>query len=281
MPELAGIQVTTQLAITLVPVLLATLVAILLWTVKVPITKGVMMAMVPWAITGAAVHTLYTTGAYDRWAETFFDPVSVYFTMFTVAGLVWAMMDLGSRVSGETAHDAQYLAAAGTGAALATGAAALSGASGSGIAKTFPAFGGLVAAVVVAALAYVAVNVVYSKPLINTGSLGYVLVFGQTLDATMAALALELFGQRPNYQFGRNVVSTARDVSVVASVGPGWALLFVKILLAMVAVSIFGHLLSRSWFRERPEPVYLLMGALTVYGIGPGMHHFFTMVVGG
>jgi uncharacterized membrane protein len=277
----AGLPVTVETLATFVPVLMATLVAALLLTIEVSVSQRVILATVPWFVVGAGAHVLYTTGAYDPWAGYFFGPVSVYFTTFVAAGMVWGMMALSADISGDERHGAQYLAAAGLGATIVVGSVALSSGIGASVSRIYPVFGGIIAALVVAAVAYVGLNVLYPKAMVHTGLVGFFVVFGFALDATMTALAVDRFGSAPSTPLAREVLAVAGDLPTAEAVGVGWLLVFLKIVLALVVVSLVGYALSTKRFRERSGVAYLFLGGVIAAGIGPGVHHFFALLIGG
>jgi uncharacterized membrane protein len=277
----AGLPVTEDTLATLVPVLLAILVAASLLTIEVSVSQRVILASVPWFVVGAGAHVLYTTGAYDPWAEYFFGPLSVYFTTFVAAGMVWGMMALSADISGGDRRGAQYLAAAGLGATIVVGSVALSSGIGASASRIYPTFGGMVGALVLAGVAYVGLNVLYPKAMVHTGAVGFFLVFGQVLDATMTALSVDLFGATPSAPVARQVLPVATDLPTADAFGVGWSLVLLKLVAALLFVSAVGYLLSTDRFRDRPGPAYLLLGLVIAVGLGPGVHHFFTLLVGG
>lgn len=277
----AGLPVTEDTLATFVPVLMATLVAALLLTIEVSVSQRLVLATVPWFVVGAGAHVLYTTGAYDPWAGYFFGPVAVYFTTFVAAGMVWGMMALSADISGGDRHGAQYLAAAGLGATIVVGSVALSSGIGASVSRIYPTFGGLLVALVVAALAYVGLNVVYPKAMVHTGIVGFFVVFGFTLDATMTALSVDLFGGTSSTPVAREVLAVARDLPTASTVGVGWLLVVLKVVAALLVVATVGHLLSTDRLRDYPGVAYLFLGGVIAVGIGPGMHHFFSLVIAG
>jgi uncharacterized membrane protein len=268
-----------DLATLLVPVLMAALVGVFLWVLELPVTRGVVLALTPWMVVGAAGHALYTMGAYDRWAEVLFGPVGAYFTTFVLAGMVWSMMGLAARIDGDAPLAAQYLTAAGTGAALVSGGVVLSAGQGADFSRVYPTFGGLLVTLVIAAGASLLLNYVYSQALVQTGLLGFFAVFGHALDAVMTAVSVDMLGESASYTLGQRVLAVAADLPTAGSVGTGWLLVVVRVVGAVAVVVAVGYLLTRREIKERPAPAYLFLGLVTAYGLGPGMHHFFTILV--
>lgn len=277
----AGLPVTEDTLATFVPVLLAILVVASLLVIEVSVSQRVILASVPWFVVGAGAHVLYTTGSYDPWAEYFFGPVSVYFTTFVAAGLVWGMMALSADISGGDRRGAQYLAAAGLGATIVVGSVALSSGIGASASRIYPTFGGAVGALVLSGVAYVGLNVLYPKAMVHTGAVGFFVVFGQALDATMTTLSVDLFDATSSAPVAQRILSVSAGLPTADAVGVGWLLVLSKVAGALLFVSGVGYLLSTDRFRNRPGPMYLLLGLTIAVGLGPGVHHFFTLLIGG
>lgn len=277
--KVAGVPVPAEFLALGIPVGMALVVAALLIVVEPRVTRGVMLAFTPWMVTGAAVHALYTVDAYPEWADPLFDPVAVYFTLFTAAGMVWAYMATASRISPEGTHDAQYVAAAGVGATLVSAGFVLSRGRGADLPAVVPAFGGLVVAAVLAVAAYVLVGYFHSRMFVNTGVLGWVVVFAHALDGVMTAVAADVYGLFPLYGAGARLYSLAGTLPVPEVVGQGWLLVLVKVALAVVVVSGVASLRSRESVVARPAVSYLSLAAVAAYGLGPGVHILLTLVL--
>jgi uncharacterized membrane protein len=274
------LQVTAEVVTTLVPVLMAALVATMLYVMEPPVTRGVVLSLTPWMVVGGAVHTLYTAGAYpaDFSLRPFFGPVTVYFSTFVAAGIVWAMMSTASELADSTARDAQYLAAAGVGAALTALLIVLSRAGDTE--ALVPAFAGLVVAVVVAAVVYLAVTLVHTKTLVQTGLLGLVGVFAHALDGVIAAVGVDVLGQGAGYAAGQWLLARTATLPTADLVGRAWVLVALKLVLAVVVVVTVATALDRPAGRDRPWVGYVALGLFAAYGLGPGVHRFLSLVVG-
>jgi len=275
-----GLQVLSEPGALTVPVLMAALVAALLYTVGVSVSRGVILALVPWMVVGGAAHAIYTVDAFDEWVEIFFGPIAVYFTTFVLAGIAWSMMSVAAEIAGEQRRDAQYLTAAGTGAALIVGGVALTAGDGASSSQIYPTFGGMLVALVVAGVGYLLLSIVYSKGIVQTDVLGYFVVAGQTLDAVMAAVSVEYFHLPPSTTFDARVLSVAGSLPTADTLGAGWLLIVVKLSLGLAVVSLVGYLLTVDLLGERPEPAYLCLGLGAAVGIGPGLHRFFSLLIG-
>lgn len=277
--QVAGIPVETDVLAIGIPVGMAVMVAVLLFFMRPPVTRNVMLSFTPWIVTGAAVHALFTIDAYPDWADPLFEPVAVYFTVFTAAGMVWAYMNTASVIGGDGFYDAQYVAAAGIGATLVAGGFVLSQGHGADLSRVLPAFGGLVLAFLVASVAFVAAGYVYSKMVIHTGMLGWLVVFGHSMDAVMTAIAADLFGLPPLYEAGARIYEYAGTLPTAAVLPDGWLLVVVKVLLAVVVVAVVAAASTLDAMDDREAPLYIVLTVLAAYGLGPGIHILLTLVV--
>lgn len=252
--------------------LAALLVGVLVWTMDPPVTRRTALGFIPWILAGAAAHVLYTLDAYQLWAELMFGPVAVYFTTFIFAGMTWSMMVTASTLAAHDTREIQYLSAAGSGAAVVTLWVALSNVQGASLSSVVPTVGGLVAALVVSAVAFVALGVLYSKAVVHTGLLGWVVLFGHALDAAVTAVAIDVKGLAPHYSVARRAVSIAADLPLAETIGTGWLLVLGRVAFAMAVVSLAGWLIAGP-ARQRKGVVYLSLGAFAAYGLGPGVHY--------
>lgn len=277
--QVAGIPVSADVLALGIPVGMAAVVAVLLFVMEPPVTRTVMLSFTPWMVTGASAHALYTIDAYPEWVDPLFEPVAVYFTLFTAAGMVWAYMNTASKLSGEGLHDAQYVAAAGVGATLVSAGFVLAQAQGAELSRVLPAFGGLLVALVVAVAAYVAGGYVYSQVFVHTGVLGWLVVFGHALDGVMTAIAADLFDLPPLYSVGARLYEYAGTLPVPEALGQGWLVVVAKVGLALLVVAVVASLRARGVTKDRESVGYLFLTAMAAYGLGPGIHILLTLVL--
>ncbi len=271
---------TAEAVTVLVPALMAALVLSMLYVLEPSVDRRTVLALTPWMVVGGAVHALYTAGAYPTSfsLRAFFGPVTVYFTTVVAAGLVWAMMTTASQLAEGDSRDAQYLTAAGTGAALSALAIVLSRATNAE--AIVPAFAGLVVAAVVAAVVYLAVTVLHTPTLVQTGLLGLVVVFAHALDAVTAAVGVEMLDRGAGDGRTAWLLAQAADLPVPAVLGTGWVVVVVRLAVAVVAVVVVAAVVDRPDLRDRARVGHVALGVVAAAGLGPGVHRFLSLVVG-
>lgn len=274
-------QLSVELVVTLVPALMAALVASMLYVMEPPINRRVVLSLTPWMVVGGAVHALYTANAYpaDFSLRVFFGPLTVYFTTFVAAGMVWAMMTTASKMADSTVRDAQYMAAAGVGAALSSLGIVLSRAGNTE--AIVPAFAGLIGAAVVASVVYLLLTIAHTTTLVQTGLLGLVVVFAHALDGVITAVGVDLLGQGAGYRAGEWLLVQTAELPTAGTIGRGWVLVVAKLLVAVVAVVVVAVVLNRPSDTDRSWMGHVALGLVAAYGLGPGVHRFLTLVIGG
>lgn len=277
-PELGGVQLSVTLWTLLFLGSASLLVLGLLWFVRPSLRQGTVLAMIPWMVAGAATHALHTVGAYPDQFALLFGREAIYFTTFIVTGMVWAMMETASSFQRTTGTDAQYLTAAGTGAAVSTVGAVVVYGFGAELESVLVAVGALVGALAIAALSFVVLSYVYPKAVIETGVLGGVLVFGHVLDGTTTVVAVDVQGIPVNYEVGRRIVDFATTLPTYDVLGAAWLLVVIRLVLAVVVVAGIAQLLSR-YLKGRETLGYAFLGLVAAFGIGPGVHHLLILMI--
>jgi len=276
-PELGGYQFSVTMWTLLFLGTASLLVLGLLWFVRPKLRQETVLAMTPWMIAGSAAHALFTVGAYPDQFVLLFGQQAIYFTTFILTGMVWAMMETASGFGRTSGTDAQYLTASGVGAAVVTTGAVLLRGFGAELDEVLFAVGALLGALVVASLAFFVVSYVYSKAVIQTGLLGWLLVFGHVLDGTTTVVAVDVDGTPVSYELGRQVVDFAATLPTYEVLGAAWLLVVLRLLLALVVVAGVAHLLSR-YLEGRESLGYAFLGLIVAFGLGPGFHHFLILM---
>jgi len=254
------------------------LVFALLWFVRPAVDQQTVLAMTPWIVTGAAAHALFTVGAYPDQFALLFGPQAVYLTTVIVTGTVWAMMATSTEFERAEGTAAQYLSAAGVGAAVSTTAVVVLQGLGRDLETVLIPVAALVASVAVASLSYIVLNYVYSKAIIETGLLGWLLVLGHVLDGATTAVAVDVEGIPVSYAIGRQIVDFATTLPTNETIGTGWLLVATRLVLALIVVTGVTHLLSR-YLKGREQLGYLFVGFVAAFGLGPGVHHLLVLII--
>ena len=229
------------------------------------------VALVPWMLTGSAVHVLYVVDALPAIVEPFGGTPAVYATLAAVAGGVWLVVD--ATLDGTAVPRA--LGVAGLVAVVPAVAAGV----GVGLARgTFAPFWSGVALVVgVATGAVVWLLLRRLVPRVAaTGWVGVVAVVGHALDAVSTAVGVDVLGFGERTPLSRVIIEAAAALPTADVVGSGWLFVLVKLAVVGVVVVLFADLLE-----EDPREGAALLGVVAAVGLGPGSHNLLLFAISG
>lgn len=241
-----------------------------LWRERPAVTEDVVVAFAPWMVAGAAMHVLFVLRTLpDAVAPLFGTPAS-YFATFVVGGATWLVLARrGSDVAGP-------LAAVGGLATLAVFGTALAWAVARGTLQLLWPAVGLVVAVAVATVAWLALSRVAPGVTATTGGVGALAVFGHVLDGVSTAVGVDVLGFAERTPLSRLVLDAAAGLPTADAIGAGWLFVAVKLTLALVVVWLFAD-----YVREEPVEGYLLLAVVAAVGLGPGVHNLLLFAVVG
>lgn len=254
-------------------VVLAVGVAAVAWGLRrecPAVTEDVVVAFAPWMVAGAAMHVLYALQTLPAALAPFFGTPASYFTTFVVGGGTWLVLTRrGSDVPGPLAAVGGVFALAIIGTALVWGFARGT------VALLWPLVG-LVVAVAIATVAWLALSRVQPAATATTGGVGALTVFAHTLDGVSTAVGVDLLGFAERTPLSRLVLDAAADLPTADVIGAGWLFVAIKLALALVVVWLFAD-----YVREEPTEGYLLLAVVAAVGLGPGAHNLLLFAVAG
>jgi uncharacterized membrane protein len=248
-------------------------VAVSLRRVSPRVTDRVVVAFAPWMVLGSSCYVLYQVGGVPSVLRPLFGSPTVYLSVATVAGAVWAATaaaDLPAghwrlpSVPGVVALVGSALAAVAVGWALAVGAP--------GLTVAWPAVGVVVTGVLAAVL-WTGLRRTVPKTE-RTGAVGALAVFGHTLDGVSTAVGLDVLGFGERSPVSRAVIEFAAGLPTANLLGAGWLFILVKLALAALVVVFLAD-----YVREEPAEGYLLLGAVAAVGLGPGAHNLLLFTI--
>lgn len=267
LPEGFGLPPLTHLVVLAVGV---AAVAWGLWRERPAVTEDVMVAFAPWMVAGAAMHVLFVLRTLPDAVAPLFGAPASYLTTFVVGGAIWlALAHRGSDVPGP-------LAAVGSLAALAVFGTALVWALARGTLQLLWPVAGLVVAVAIATVAWVALSRAKPDVTATTGGVGALAVFGHVLDGVSTAVGVDVLGFAERTPLSRLVLDAAGGLPTADAVGAGWLFVTIKLVLALVVVWLFAE-----YVREEPTEGYLLLAVVAAVGLGPGAHNLLLFAVAG
>ncbi|WP_158055713.1 DUF63 family protein [Halorussus halophilus] len=256
----------------LVPLLAA--VALVGWSLArsdPTVSDRTVLALAPWVLVGSSLHVLYVVEWVPESVAPLLGTPSVYLTTFVAAGLVWlAALKSDSPVEHRLAVSGLTVGVPIVGYALARGDS-----TGTGLQLFWPSVG-LVAAIILTALAWAATRQQFPDVAAATGAVGALALFGHALDAASTAVGVDALGFDERTPLSAAILEIAADLPTADVLGTGWLFVLVKLAIAELVVVLFAD-----FVREDPTEGYLLLGAVAAVGLGPGAHNLLLFAIAG
>ncbi|MFC7232777.1 DUF63 family protein [Saliphagus sp. GCM10025308] len=246
----------------------------LLWVLAPPVTDETVMAFVPWMMLGSTLYVLYQLEQFPASLEALFSAPTVYVTTAAVAGLTWIA---GSFLyaAGLQRSIERFVGIVGTGFAVvfATFTVLIGWQLG-----TFEPFWPVITVVVtgvVAAIAWVALSLWRTDVAAVTGVTGALVVFAHALDGVSTAIGYDVLGVSEDVPASAFILEVGEMLPTAGYIGGGWLFVLVKVVLALIIVSLFEE-----YVREEPRQARIVLGLIAAVGLGPGVHNVLLFTVG-
>ncbi|MFB6108265.1 MAG: DUF63 family protein [Haloplanus sp.] len=241
------------------------------------VTDRLVLAAVPWMVTGSAAHVLYVLGALPATVRPLAGTPAVYLTVAAVAGATWVVTDATERKSGDadgaTTDRARPVAAVGLLACLPLVAAVLAAGARRGSLRLGVAALILVVAGAAAAATWGVLTRLRPDAAV-TGGVGALVVTGHALDGVSTAVGVDLLGFGERTPLSRSLIEFGASLPTANAIGSAWPFVLVKLVVAAVVVAALADLV-----REDPAEGRLLLGFVAAVGLGPGVHNLLLFAV--
>ena len=225
------------------------------------------LALVPWMVTGSALHVLYVLESVPAVLAPLLGTPAVYGTVAAVAGAVWLAADA---LDGSVPR---WLAAVGgvtaLGAVLAVAAVGVAG----GSVRPFPSLAALLIAVVLTAVAWIGLRRL--RPgVADVGWVGVLTLGAHALDGVSTAVGVDWLGFGERTPLSREIIEFGAGLPTAGVLGDAWLFVLVKVVLVAWIVSLFVE-----YVREDPAEGYGLLGVVAAVGLGPAVHNLLLFAV--
>lgn len=244
------------------------IVGVLLVALRPEVSSWDVLALGVWMAVGSTWHALAVLEVVPTWAGHLFGAPAVYLTTFIVLGGLWLVATVGATAE-VFSSTSRILGGVGTlvwivsmGYLLQLG---LSDASGYGLDPFWPVVG-LFVSVLVAAVAFIALALVYTEAVAATGRVGAFVVFAHTLDGVSTAVGVDVLGTGEQTPLPRLIMGVAADLPTAEHFGVGWLFVLTKIVLALVVVAVFAD-----YVKESPSRGRIALALMAAVGFGPGV----------
>jgi uncharacterized membrane protein len=259
-------------------------VAALLYAIRPSVEQRTVVALVPWMVGGALLHSLYQL--HLAVGETFLPAVlapalsapAVYLTTFVVLGVVWVGAAMVVPAPDRYNRVSRTIGVAGTTLVVTLGTLAVWRANQTfDLQPVLPVLG-LVGSLVVTFLLYVTIGFYRTRIVEQAGSAGAVVLFAHTFDALTTAIGIELLDVEERSTIPRRVMEFAADLPTADLLGEAWLFVLLKLVVAAAVVTLFAD-----YAADEPTEGNLFFAGIAAVGLGPGAQNFvlFALGVGG
>ncbi|MFB6300625.1 MAG: DUF63 family protein [Halobacteriales archaeon] len=233
------------------------------------VSSRTVVALVPWMVSGAALHVIYQIDAAPAVVRPLLGTPAVYVFTAIVGGGIWLMAD--HTTDGSTSTTAIWLGGTGTIAALAAVGALIT--IGRSLTLVWPTVGLVLAAIVTIGMI---VLLRWTEPTMMavTGRAGAIVLFAHALDGISTAIGVDVLGFGERTPAARLIMVAAGKLPTADLIGVGWLFVVVKLVVAAAVVWLFTE-----YVRESPSEGYLMLAGVAAIGLGPGIHNLLLYMV--
>jgi len=257
-------------------------ISVLLYALRPPLTQRMVLAFVPWVVSGAILHVFWQLQnilqrqLYPTWAEVFFSAPAVYLTTFIAVGTIWALSativpsyDYADRMG-------TYIFATGMGVFIPLLLLLLWQGLDDSIAPMEPVFPvlGLIIALVLTFVVYVLIGAWRTYVMAEARWVGAFVLFAHIFDGVTTAIGVDVLEGGERSVAPQVILDFAADLPTADVIGVGWLFVLFKILLASLIVILFADYVS-----EKPTEGNLFLALVAVFGLGPATNNFFLFLL--
>jgi uncharacterized membrane protein len=251
-------------------------VAGLVVLLRPPVTNWTVVAMTPWMAMGGLLHGLERLGTFPDLVRPLFEAPAVYATMAIATGLAWAFATISAEVRRHGSTD-RTLGVIGSAIAITFSVFAVYQGINNGTLSPFWPVIGLVVSIMVAALSWLLISLVFTESASVTGVTGVVVVLSHALDGVSTAIGYDIIaGASERTPISRAILHLGDALPTAEIMGAGWLFVCVKLGIAMAVVVLF-----REYVKEKPTQARLLLALVAAVGIGPGVQNLLIFAIGG
>ncbi|KAB1198639.1 MULTISPECIES: DUF63 family protein [Haloferax] len=233
------------------------------------VTDEHVLALVPWMVSGSALHVLYVAGLLPPVVEPFGGTPAVYLSVAVLAGGTYLGLDVAGEATPRNLAVPGLVFAGGL-VVLAVGTALAAGT----LAPLWPTIALVVAVLVTPATWAVMTRI--DPQVTAAGTLGVLAVFGHALDGVSTAVGVDVLGFGERTPLSRVILEAAGALPTADVIGVGWLFVLVKLAVAGLVVGLLAD-----YIREEPTEGALLLGLVAAVGLGPGVHNLLLFAITG
>lgn len=257
-------------------------IAVLLYALRPPLTQKIVLAFIPWIISGGILHVFWQVQQtlqrqlYPENLEVLFSAPAVYLTTFIVVGMIWVLSAMIVPSYDHSDQIAKYISTTGVGVLIPLLALVIWQGMDEAIAPMEPIWPvlGLIISLVLTFVVYIAIGAWRTYVIAHTRYVGAFVLFAHIFDGVTTAIGVDVLGAGERSAVPQRVLDFAADLPTAELLGTGWLFVVLKIVLASAIVILFAD-----YVRDKPTEGNLMFAIIAVLGLGPAVNNFFLFLL--
>ncbi len=256
-------------------------IALLLYALRPPLTQKMVLAFIPWIISGSILHVFwqiqqdFNEELYPPALEAFFSAPAVYLTTFITVGTIWVISAMIVPSYDRTDKITTYISTTGVGVLIPLLALVIWQGTGDvlTLAPIWPVLG-LIISIVLTFIVYIMIGTWRTYVIAEARYVGAFVLFAHIFDAVTTAIGVDILGAGERSAVPLEILEFAADLPTAEVLGTGWLFVVIKTVLASVIVIVFAD-----YVHEKPTEGNLLLAIIAVLGLGPAVNNFFLFLL--
>lgn len=258
------------------------MIAVLLYTLRPPLTQRTVLALIPWMVSGGILHVFWQIGEtlqrqlYPASIEALFSAPAVYLTTFIAVGSIWVVSAIIVPSYDRSERIATYLAVTGIGVLIPLLGLVVWQGLDEQLAPMEPIWPvlGLVISLVLTFVIYIAIGAWRTYVIAEARYVGAFVIFAHVFDAVTTTIGVDILGAGERSAVPRMILDFAADLPTAEFLGTGWLFIIIKVVLAAAIVVLFADYVA-----EKPNEGNLLLAIIAMVGFGPAVNNFFLFLL--
>jgi len=267
---------------TAVLLIATAMIAALLYALRPPLTQRIVLAFVPWIISGGILHVFWQLQnilqrqLYPGWAEVFFSAPAVYLTTFIAVGAIWALSATIVPSDDYADRMGTYIGAMGVGVFVPLLGLLLWQGLDESVAPMEPIWPvlGLIISLVLTFIVYLLIGTWRTYVIAEARYVGALVIFAHTFDGVTTAIGVDVLDAAERSAAPQLILDFAASLPTAEFIGVGWLFVLFKVLLSSAIVILFADYVS-----EQPTEGNLILALVAVFGLGPAVNNFFLFLL--
>jgi len=258
------------------------IVSFLLYALRPPLTQKIVLAFVPWIVSGGILHVFWQLQEtlqrqlFPSAIEGLFSAPAIYLSLFIPVGTVWALSTMIVPSNDRSDRIALYLAVTGIGVLIPLLGLLLWQGMDDAIAPMEPIWPmlGLILSLVVTFVVYILIGAWRTYVIAEARYVGALVLFAHIFDGITTAIGVDQLDAGERSVIPRRIIEFTADLPTAEMLGSGWLFILFKIVIASAIVVLFADYVS-----DEPAQGNFFFLIVAIVGLGPAVNNFFLFLL--